>query len=238
VTDTALDVLLDELRGHCARATRSVQRIVDALGGEPRSAPLLAILGERVSSLLGELAWELGDFDLDGPSAAITAGSVLDHVGIAVEDLGTASRLYGDVLGGEVVAGGVHPGLGVRSLHFAYPGGSKIELLQPLTEQAHAHFLSARGEGVHHLTFLVPDLAPALEDLKRGQFKVVGIELDDAWSEAYVSPRSAQGCVVQLVASPDGMARADGVTLRGVLADEWEWVDHRPERVQPTESKG
>lgn len=223
----------DELRRATADAWRAVERlrahVRDGLG----DPALLSVLGERIGALLGEFAWEIGMIDPAVAAQGLPSGARLDHVGIVVADLRAAALLYGDVLGGTLVAGGVQHGLGVRSLHYEYPGGSKIELLQPVAAGPVADFLDARGGGMHHLTFFVPELPGVIDELARNRFTVVDASLDAAhWHEAYVSPRSTQGCLVQLVTSPEGRTPQAGVTLEEVLADQWDWVEHRPHRIR------
>lgn len=214
----------EALRAATAEAVRAVDRM-RAL--TPGAGGVLGILGERIAALLGEFGWEAGSA---GP---VDAGARLDHVGIVVRDLRAAGVLWGDLLGGTLLAGGVHAGLGVRSVHYGYAGGGKVELLQPVEPGSDiAGFLAGRGEGMHHLTFFVPDLDGAVGGLTRHGLRVVdAASTSDGWREAYVSPRSAQGCVVQLVADGTSLEPVAGVRLDDVLADRWEWVDHRPRRV-------
>ena len=63
-------------------------------------------------------------------------------------------------------------------------------------------FLAARGPGIHHVTFKVPDLRAAIERARRHGYEVVGVsELHPAWKEAFLHPKQAQGIVVQLAES-------------------------------------
>ncbi|WP_432843251.1 VOC family protein [Dactylosporangium sp. CA-092794] len=219
--------MADRLRDATVEAWRAVERVRGLLDelGEPG---VLAVLGERVAALLGELAWELGVID---PAAEAAAGGRLDHVGVVVRDLRAAAGLYGDLLGGALVAGGVHQGLGVRSMHFAYPGGGKVELLQPVQPGPMADFLESRGGGMHHLTFFTADLTTSIEGFDRAGLKVVDVDRSaPEWHEAYLSPRGTQGCVIQVVQSVD-LIPVTGMTVASVLADEWQWRDHRPHRI-------
>jgi methylmalonyl-CoA/ethylmalonyl-CoA epimerase len=51
---------------------------------------------------------------------------------------------------------------------FGVVGGVPIELLQPLDDRSpHAEFLATRGEGMHHLAFLVADLDEELAAARR-----------------------------------------------------------------------
>ena len=71
-----------------------------------------------------------------------------DHVGIAVHAIKPALKLYRDGLGGEYLMGGDQAG-SWRWLQLRYPGGGKVELLEPLGEGFLSKFLDSRGEGLH-----------------------------------------------------------------------------------------
>jgi methylmalonyl-CoA epimerase len=158
---------------------------------------------------------------------------MLDHVGIAVRDLRQAARLYIDGLGGELVAGGLEPETGLLSLHIALPGGGKFEFLQPTAPGPVADFIERRGEGIHHLTMLVDSVDAATGTLGELGFAIVGVSEDTpVWHEAYVSPRSAMGCLIQLVRPGSGYGRPVQLTLDEVLAGQWEWRDRGPVRVE------
>jgi len=212
--------MTDGLRAATVDAWRAVSRMRDLVG----DGGVLGILGERIAALLGEFAWEIG---MD----SIVEGSRLDHVGIVVRDLRAAATLYGDLLGGTLVSGGVHEGMGVRSLHFAYGSGSKVELLQPVRPGPIERFLESRGGGPHHLTYFTPDLTASLDGFAGGGLSVVDVDRSaPEWQEAYLSPRGTQGCLIQIVEGPD-VDPVPGLTVDSVLNGEWEWRDHRPRRV-------
>jgi methylmalonyl-CoA epimerase len=163
-----------------------------------------------------------------------TERPMLDHVGMAVRDLQRAAQLYVDGLGGELVAGGLEPDTGLRSLHVAFPGGGKIELLEPTKAGPVADFIERRGEGVHHLTVLVDDIPASASRLSDLGFSIVGVSEDSpVWHEAYVSPRSALGCLLQLVRPGPGYGKPVAISLEEVLAGQWTWEDRSPKRVGP-----
>jgi hypothetical protein len=60
-----------------------------------------------------------------------------------------ALELYRDGLGGEYLMGGDQGSW--RWLQLRFPGGGKVELLEPLGEGFLTKFLDARGEGLHHV---------------------------------------------------------------------------------------
>jgi methylmalonyl-CoA/ethylmalonyl-CoA epimerase len=128
----------------------------------------------------------------------------LDHVAIAVRDFHAALPLYRDLLGGTPGEYEEFPNRGFRWLSLRYPNGSYIELLEPVGERGFLQeFLAKRGEGVHHITFVVADLRRAVERARAAGLRVVDENYDDpSWQEAFISPRSAHGTIIQLAHTP------------------------------------
>jgi catechol 2,3-dioxygenase-like lactoylglutathione lyase family enzyme len=63
-------------------------------------------------------------------------------------------------------------------------------------------FLEARGPGIHHVTFKVPDLAIAAARVRSLGYDVMGYSDESPdWKECFLHPRQAQGIVVQLAES-------------------------------------
>ena len=124
----------------------------------------------------------------------------LDHTAVAVYSFESVLPFYRDLLGGEEVYGRDVPASGYRFLQLRYPNGAQVELISPLGESGFLHdFLAKRGEGVHHLTFLVADLKEAVTAARAAGYRVVG-ELygNPRWQEAFVSPRDLHGTLIQL----------------------------------------
>ncbi len=123
-----------------------------------------------------------------------------DHVGLAVRTFESALPLYRDALGGVEIGRGAAPRLGLNWLQLRYPNGSVLGLIEPLGADSPLHRgLQQRGEGVHHLTFISSDAQGSAEMLKERGYLVV--EEDYAhlsWRVAHLSPRSANGTVVQI----------------------------------------
>ncbi len=126
----------------------------------------------------------------------------LHHVGIAVPSLESALPFYRDTLG--MRAGGTRelPDQRVRAVILAGPEG-RVELVQPTdAESGVARFLAERGRPtLHHVCFVVEDLARALDELAAR-----GVELVDRTPRpgvegivAFLHPRAADGVLVELV---------------------------------------
>ena len=185
-----------------------------------------------LSSQIGALVEEARR-TVDGEQVPFTPPLKIDHFGIAVRDLGQATRLFVDFLGARLVAGGINHAAKLRTTFVQFPDGGKIELLQPTGENPIHHFLEKRGEGIHHVTILVRDVAATTAALKDAGYRVVDEDFSaSGWKEAYISPRSALGCVLQIVeVGPDYGKPVEGITIADVLADRWEWIDQRPVKV-------
>lgn len=127
---------------------------------------------------------------------------LLDHVAIAVPRVAGALDWLVSKLGGKPFSAG--PGLGFKFWQFSFARDGRIEVLEPAgPADGFLHrFLAARGAGIHHVTFKVPDLDAAATRAQRFGYDVVGrSELDPAWKEGFLHPKQAQGIVVQLAES-------------------------------------
>jgi len=129
----------------------------------------------------------------------------LDHVGVAVNDLDAAIRFYGETLGAVVTERYELPHDRVR-VAFLDAGGALLELLQPLGDKGPVfRFLERRGEGLHHLAFLVPDLPRALADARaNGQRLIDERPRPGAGGRliAFLHPTTSHGVLIELVQAP------------------------------------
>ena len=130
--------------------------------------------------------------------------AVLDHIGIAVQDLAAALAFYRDALGLEVEAPEDVVAQRVRA-HFVPAGESSLELLEATSEDsAIAKFIAKRGEGLHHVCLRVPDLRAAVQKLKADGVRLVSEEIKTGAGGhryVFVHPQSAGGVLLELVES-------------------------------------
>ena len=139
----------------------------------------------------------------------MTARFELDHVAVAVHSIKTAMPLYRDGLGGEYLMGGDVAGTW-RWVQFRFPGGGKVELLEPLGEGFLSSFLEKHGEGLHHITFKTDDIHAAIAHLEGLGMELVDKSLDDPdWKEAFLRPSKSHGTLIQVAQSstPDDVAK-------------------------------
>lgn len=123
----------------------------------------------------------------------------LDHIGIAVRNLTEARKFFEDILGARLLYESENPGAGYKLCELDLEGLT-IELLEPLGDGSFLHkFLAKRGEGLHHLTFNVPQCRNKVQELKSQGVRVVDeVQWSPTSYEAFISPRSAHGVLIQL----------------------------------------
>jgi methylmalonyl-CoA/ethylmalonyl-CoA epimerase len=126
----------------------------------------------------------------------------IDHVGIAVRKLGERLPFWSEALGLEVSGVETVDSEGVK-VALLPAGRSRVELLEPIADDSPvARFLARHGEGMHHLTLGVHDLAAVLERLRARGIELVGAaprKGAGGRSIAFVHPRATGGVLVELV---------------------------------------
>lgn len=123
--------------------------------------------------------------------------------------------------------GGDNDVTGVRILKLEL-GGFRIELMEPLRgDSLLAEHLGRRGEGFHHLTFMVDNVAQTVTDLAEAGLAAVGTDVSSShWSETFLSPRATFGALMQFANASDSFGEnIDGYTLSDVLAGRVVWTE-------------
>lgn len=126
---------------------------------------------------------------------------ILDHLGIAVDDLSKALAFFRDVLGLTVNASEDVTSQRVRA-HFLHAGDPALELLEATAPDSPiARYLEKRGPGMHHVAFRVDDIEAALAKLKGHGVRLID-EKPRPGAEgalvAFVHPSAAHGVLVEL----------------------------------------
>jgi LAO/AO transport system kinase len=140
--------------------------------------------------------------DADAAQRAPTGPkAVLDHVGIAVQDLSKALAFFRDALGLEVEMPEEVASQRVRA-HFIPVGESAIELLEATArDSAIAKYIEKRGPGLHHITLRVDDIRAVLDQLKARGVRLVDQEPRpgaEGSLVAFIHPSAAHGVLVEL----------------------------------------
>ena len=128
--------------------------------------------------------------------------TAIDHIGIAVADLDEAVERYSRTLGVEPAHRERVEDQGVEEVLFPV-GESYIQLLGALApETPIGRFVAAHGPGIHHLAYLVDDVAVALDALRDDGVRLID-ETPRPGSRgtliAFVHPKSMGGVLVELV---------------------------------------
>jgi methylmalonyl-CoA/ethylmalonyl-CoA epimerase len=125
----------------------------------------------------------------------------IEHVAIAVNELGKPSKIFGDLLGiKQTITEDIPDQKVITDIYDT--GRGKVELLvSTCSDSPITKFLEKRGPGLHHIAFKVDKLQSALDYLK-GQ----GIQLIDETPRigaeglqiAFLHPNSTSGMLVEL----------------------------------------
>jgi methylmalonyl-CoA epimerase len=127
----------------------------------------------------------------------------IDHIAIAVPDLGEAIDYYRETFGAVVDHREVVESDGVEEALLKV-AESYVQLLTPTRpDSTVAKWLEKRGgPGIHHVGYRVADCGEALDSVKRQGFRV----LDDAprpgsrgTTVAFIHPKDALGTLIELV---------------------------------------
>jgi methylmalonyl-CoA epimerase len=125
----------------------------------------------------------------------------IDHLGIAVKSLTAAKGIY-EKLGLTVSPEELVEGEQVKVVMIPV-GESRLELLEPTSaDSTVAKFLTKRGEGLHHVSLRVPDLAASVAKLKQDGVRLVSDEIKvgaGGHRYVFVHPSSACGVLLELV---------------------------------------
>jgi methylmalonyl-CoA/ethylmalonyl-CoA epimerase len=126
----------------------------------------------------------------------------IDHVAIAVHDLGAAIDYYRETFGAVVDHREVVDSDGVEEA-LLQVAESYIQLLTPTREDSPvAKYLERKGEGLHHIGYRVADCAVALQAVKDQGGRVIDEQPrpgSRGTTVAFVHPKTAFGTLIELV---------------------------------------
>jgi methylmalonyl-CoA/ethylmalonyl-CoA epimerase len=99
----------------------------------------------------------------------------LNHVAVAVRDVGSAAAVYRELLGAEVSEAVRQPDHGVTTVFVMLPN-TKVELLEPLGPASPIErFLERNPDGgIHHICYEVDDIRAVRDRLKAAGARVLG----------------------------------------------------------------
>lgn len=125
----------------------------------------------------------------------------LEHIGIAVNDLDEALKVYEKILGLKVKRIKVIKEQKIKAA-LLLVGKVKIELMEPTDEEGPvARFIKKRGEGVHHIAFTVTNLEDFLKKLKEKEIVLVDEKPRigaEGYKMAFLHPKSTKNVLLEL----------------------------------------
>jgi len=124
----------------------------------------------------------------------------IEHIGIAVKDIGEAAKFYQDVLGCQVSDQMDVPERKLR-IAFIDLSGVKLEFLMPTdNESVVARHIEKRGEGIHHICFEVEDVEKATSELQEKGAELVDRPRMGAEGKkiVFIKPKSTHGVLIEL----------------------------------------
>ena len=129
----------------------------------------------------------------------------IEHIGIAVKDLEKSNTLFESLFGESHYKTEEVASEGVKTSFFK-SGPNKIELLQATNpESPIAKFIEKKGEGIHHIAFLVQDIHAEIVRLKNEGFSVLNDpEISGAKKGAdnklvvFLHPKTTNGVLIEL----------------------------------------
>ncbi len=128
--------------------------------------------------------------------------SVIDHVGVAVDDIESAIALYRDVLGMPLVHRETVREQGVEAVLLDV-GDGHVELLAPLgPDTPVGKFLARKGPGLHHVAYRVADVEQTLRTLSDAGLRLIDEQPRNGIRGsrvAFVHPASTGGVLTEIV---------------------------------------
>jgi methylmalonyl-CoA/ethylmalonyl-CoA epimerase len=125
----------------------------------------------------------------------------LEHLGIAVRDLSRSIPLFEALLNTSCYKEELVETEAVRTAFFA-AGPQKIELLESTDpEGVIAKYIERRGEGLHHIAFVVSDLKAEMKRLQEAGFEPLNdIPRPGADNKmvCFLHPKNTNGVLVEL----------------------------------------
>lgn len=132
---------------------------------------------------------------------------LIDHVGIAVEDLDAALALYEGSFQMPLAHRETLAEQGVEAVLLDV-GSSHVELLAPLgPETPVGKFLERSGPGLHHVAYRVDDIDAALAELERRGVRLIDAEARTGIRNsrvAFLHPKSTGSVLTEIVEPAEG----------------------------------
>ena len=128
----------------------------------------------------------------------------LYHIGVAVQDAEKTAKLYEKTLGLTIAHDETVMDQGVRAIMLLpqNTNSTAIELLEPVVDESSiSKFLEKRGEGMHHVCYLVKDIKYGIESLIKDNIEMIDLEPREGLNNtlvAFAHPKSLNGVLIEL----------------------------------------
>ena len=128
----------------------------------------------------------------------------LYHIGVAVQDAEKTAKLYEKTLGLTIAHDETVMDQGVRAIMLLPQNSNStaIELLEPVVDESSiSKFLEKRGEGMHHVCYLVEDIKYGIESLIKKNIEMIDLEPREGLNNtlvAFAHPKSLNGVLIEL----------------------------------------
>ncbi len=124
----------------------------------------------------------------------------IDHIGVVVRDLKTATDAFENLYGLKVAA---QETIEERGLIAALIPTSNVrfEVMQPINpESAVGRFIERRGEGIQHICFEVEDIRSTIATLKEREVQLIQGEPEGGFvgEVEFIHPRAANGVLTEI----------------------------------------
>ncbi|HEY4613055.1 MAG TPA: methylmalonyl-CoA epimerase [Bacteroidota bacterium] len=123
------------------------------------------------------------------------------HIGVAVKDMKASTELFQKLFGKTPDHVEAVNDQHVTTAMFTI-GGAAVELTAATnSESPIARFIEKRGEGMHHISFVVDDIDAELQRLKRLGFQLIDEKPRlgaDGYRVAFLHPKSTNGVLIEI----------------------------------------
>ena len=123
------------------------------------------------------------------------------HIGIAVSSLSRSTELFSALFGAKPIHSEVVDDQQVNTAIFSI-GGTTIEILEPTSpDSSIARFIAKKGEGIHHVSFVVEDIVGELARLKSNGFQLIDEQPRKGANNhlvAFLHPKSTNGVLIEI----------------------------------------
>lgn len=125
----------------------------------------------------------------------------IEHIGVAVKDLNRSIAIYEKLLNTDCYKTEQVASELVNTAFFK-TGENKVELLQATApDSAIAQFIDKKGEGIHHIAFLVDDILAEMERLHKEGFVLLSDSPKkgaDNKMVCFVHPKDTNGVLIEI----------------------------------------